>query len=104
MRAEPDPLPESGYKSATNSRMTSDSAIFSESGDGCSGSDVGDPYTIAGTCQLRQSDTDEDNLERRMTDLARWVYSRCVPLGLVLEIYEISCHLGSCLLEGKLHL
>ena len=43
-------------------------------------------------------------LKRRMTDLARWVYSRHVPLRLVLKIYEISCRVGSCLLQGKFHL
>jgi hypothetical protein len=43
--------PESGNRSATNSSKTSDSAILADSGDGFSGSDLGLPYTIAGTCR-----------------------------------------------------
>ena len=60
--------PESGYKSATNLSMKSDSDLFSDSEDGFSGTDLGDPYTRAGTCQLRNSDTDKGNLERRATE------------------------------------
>jgi len=41
--------PESGYRSAMNSSMTSDSAILADSADGCSGSDLGLPYNKAGT-------------------------------------------------------
>ena len=49
----------------------SDSDIFSDSEGGCSGTDSGDPYTRAGTCQLRSSDlsdTDKGNPERRATE------------------------------------
>jgi len=77
-------------------------SYFSDSGNGSSASDLGDPYRRVGTCQSRHSDSDKGNLERRMKGLACWVYSRRIPLRLVLMIYEISCHVGPA--SWKLHL
>ena len=41
---------------------------------------------------------------RGVSDLARWVYSRCIPLGFVLKVNLIPCYVGPRLLEGELHL
>ena len=55
-----------------NSSRTSDSVILADSGVGCSGSDLGLPYTTAGTLRRRQKDSwhREKRAEMMLTLLA----------------------------------
>ena len=68
-----------------NSSRTSDSAILADSGEGCSGSDLGLPYTTAGTLRRRQKKMVVGRKARRDdADFAGWVYASGVPVRLVL--------------------
>ena len=102
--------PELGYRSATNSSRTSDSAILADSGDGFSGCDLELPYTRAGTChtheRLRVKRLVAEGISARgvENDLACWVNSRGIPLGLVLKVDPIPGHVGFCFSERDVHL
>jgi hypothetical protein len=93
--------PESGYRSATNSSKTSDSAILADSGDGFSGSDLGLPYTIAGTCRDGHIESQRERSgEKRGRNLtwAAGLTSEANHSGLFLRLisYLVTSALASC--------
>ena len=65
-----------------NSSRTRDSVILADSVVGCSGSDLGLPYTTAGTYYVVKMTVLERSEQR--ADFANWIYLSGKPIRLVL--------------------